>query len=192
MKAELVDESVTRKRLHIEIPGEDVEAAIDRATTRLGRTVKVPGFRPGKVPPRIVRQRFRDEILHEVTRELVPAAVDAALAERQLDPIATPEVRDIVIEDGRPMTFTAAFEVVPEAVSAPLSETASSRMESLPWTSARVSWARPSFFTESGSELRLTWGLRSFFPVAGSVTSTLRVSVTTTVNVLPVWAASAT
>lgn len=113
MKAELVDVSETRKRLEIEIPGDQVTAEIDRITNRLARSVKVPGFRPGKVPPRVVRQRFRDEIVHEVVHDLVPAAVQSALNERGLDPIDTPDVRDVVVEDGSPLTFKADFEVVP-------------------------------------------------------------------------------
>lgn len=113
MKAELVDVSETRKRLEIEIPGDRVTTEMDRITSRLARSAKVPGFRPGKVPPRVIRQRFRDEIVHEVVHELVPSAVQAALDERNLDPIDTPAVRDVVVEDGRPLTFVADFEVVP-------------------------------------------------------------------------------
>ncbi|MEW5982805.1 MAG: trigger factor [Acidobacteriota bacterium] len=113
MKAELVDLTETRKRLDIEIPGDQVTAEIDRITARLARSAKVPGFRPGKVPPRVIRQRFRDEIVHEVVHELVPTAVQAALDERDLDPVDTPDVRDVVVEDGSPLTFTASFEVVP-------------------------------------------------------------------------------
>ncbi len=113
MKAELVDVSETRKRLEIEIPGDRVAAEMDRITGRLSRSVKVPGFRPGKVPPRVIRQRFRDEIVQEVVHDLVPAAVEAALEERGLDPVATPEVRDVVIEDGSPLTFKADFEILP-------------------------------------------------------------------------------
>ena len=113
MKVEFADVSETRKRLTIEIPSGTVDAEIDRLVSRLGRSAKVPGFRPGKVPPRVVRQRFKDEILHDVAHDLVPSALDHALRERGLEPIDTPDVRDVVVEQGVPMTFVATFDVVP-------------------------------------------------------------------------------
>ncbi len=113
MKVEYADITETRKRLTIEIPSETVDAAIDRLTARLGRSAKVPGFRPGKVPVKVVWQRFRDEILHDVAHDLVPQALDDALGERNLDPVDTPDVRDVVVEPGQPLTFAATFETVP-------------------------------------------------------------------------------
>jgi trigger factor len=114
MKVEFADVNETRKRLTVEIPAETVDAEHDRVTARLARTVKVPGFRPGKVPVHVIRQRFRDDILHEVAHSLVPKALDEALDQRSMDPIDTPDVRDVVVEPGTPLTFTATFETVPE------------------------------------------------------------------------------
>jgi trigger factor len=113
MKVEFADVSETRKRLTIEIPSAVVDAEVDRLVNRLGRSAKVPGFRPGKVPPRVVWQRFRDEILHDVAHDLVPQALQDALQERDLDPVDTPDVRDVVVEQGAPLTFVATFDVVP-------------------------------------------------------------------------------
>jgi trigger factor len=113
MKVEFADVSETRKRLTIEIPSDRVDAEIDRLVGRLGRSAKVPGFRPGKVPPRVVWQRFKDEVLHDVAHDLVPEALDGALRERDLEPIDTPDVRDVVVEQGAPLTFVATFDIVP-------------------------------------------------------------------------------
>jgi trigger factor len=113
MKNELIDVTETRKDLIIEIPSEVVTSEIERVARDYGRAARVPGFRPGKVPPKVVRQRFRDQILQEVTHELVPRAVDEALRTRGLEPIETPGIRDVEIEEGRPLTFTASFETVP-------------------------------------------------------------------------------
>jgi trigger factor len=113
MKVEFADVNETRKRLTIEIPSDTVDAEIDRLVSRLGRSAKVPGFRPGKVPPRVVWQRFKDEILHDVAHDLVPSALDNALRERDIEPLDTPDVRDVVVEQGAPLTFVATFDVVP-------------------------------------------------------------------------------
>lgn len=113
MKVEFADVSETRKRLTIEIPSEKVDARIDHLVDRLGRSAKVPGFRPGKVPPRVVWQRFKDEILHDVAHDLVPEALESALQERDLEPVDTPDVREVGVEQGKPLTFVATFDIVP-------------------------------------------------------------------------------
>ena len=84
MKAAITELSETRRRLDVEILAPDVDAAIGRFAARYRRRAKVPGFRPGKVPLRIVRQHFKDDILHEVAHDLVPQAVDDALREQAL------------------------------------------------------------------------------------------------------------
>lgn len=113
MKNEIIDESPTRKQLIVEIPSETVDREIARVAREYSRSVRVAGFRPGKVPPEIVRRRFRDQILQEVAHELVPRAVEEALRARQLDPLDTPDIRDVVVEEGQPLRFVASFETVP-------------------------------------------------------------------------------
>ena len=113
MQTELTHVGGSRKELRVELPADKVGRAIDKAAQRYGRSAKVPGFRPGKVPPAVVRKRFREEILRAVAEDLVSRALDDALREHELEPIATPEVRDVEVDEGRPLTFTALFEVVP-------------------------------------------------------------------------------
>ncbi len=113
MKTELVDVSEIKKQLAVELPGDEVDAEIERITLSYARSVKIPGFRPGKVPPRIVKQRYRDQILHDVAHELIPRAVDQALRELAIEPVASPDIQDVVVEEGKPLKFTAAFETVP-------------------------------------------------------------------------------
>ena len=79
MKTEFVDVSDTRKNLVVEIPPGVVDAEIERITRDYGKAARIPGFRPGKVPARLVKQRFREQILHDVAHGLIPRAVDEAL-----------------------------------------------------------------------------------------------------------------
>ena len=113
MKTEFINVSETEKHLVVDIPSAEVDAEIDRVARDYSRAARIPGFRPGKVPARLVRQRFRDQILYDVAHGLIPRAVDRALRERGLEPVDTPNIRDVVVEEGRPLTFTAAFETVP-------------------------------------------------------------------------------
>ena len=113
MKTEFVDVSETRKSLVVEIPSTVVDAEIDKVARDYSKAARIPGFRPGKVPPKVVRQRFRDQILHDVAHGLIPRAVDEALRSRGVEPVNTPDIRDVVVEEGQPLKFTASFETVP-------------------------------------------------------------------------------
>lgn len=113
MKAELVDVNETRKNLSVEIPSDVVDAEIDRVARDYSRKARIPGFRPGKVPSRVVRQRFKDQILNDVAHDLVPRAVDEALREKGVEPVSAPDIREVVVEEGRALTFTASFDTLP-------------------------------------------------------------------------------
>lgn len=113
MKTEFTEVSETRKHLTFEVPPDVVEAAIERVATSLSRSARVPGFRPGRVPAKVVRQRYKDQILHDVAHDLIPRLVNDALRERGLEPVATPDIKDVVLEEGQPMTFLADFETLP-------------------------------------------------------------------------------
>jgi trigger factor len=113
MKTEYIDISDTQKNLVVEIPSTVVDAEIDKVARDYSKAARVPGFRPGKVPAKVVRQRFRDQILHDVAHGLIPRAVDEALRERGVEPVDTPDIRDVVVEEGQPLKFTATFETVP-------------------------------------------------------------------------------
>lgn len=113
MKSEIVDVNETRRDLTVEVPSTVVDEAIGRAAAKIGRAAKIPGFRPGKVPATVVRQRFKGEIMQEVAETLISRAVGEALVERRVEPIETPEIKDLVLEEGKALTFKASFDVVP-------------------------------------------------------------------------------
>lgn len=113
MKTELTDVTETQKTIAIEIPTDIVDAEIDRVARGYTKQARLPGFRPGKVPQTLIKQRFREQILHDVMHGLVPKAVETALQERGIEPVDTPDVRDVELAEGRPLKFTAAFETVP-------------------------------------------------------------------------------
>jgi trigger factor len=113
MKTEFVDVNETRKNLRVEIPTDIVNAEIDRIAKSYSRSARVPGFRPGKVPARVIKQRYRDQILHDVAHDLIPRAIDNALRERGVEAVEPPDVRDITVNEDQPLTFTASFDTVP-------------------------------------------------------------------------------
>ena len=113
MKAAITELSEIRRRLDVELPAPEVDAAIGRLAEQYRRRVKVPGFRPGKVPVRIAWRRFKDDILRDAAGDLVPGAIDEALREQAVTPVETPDVQEVSIDEGQPLTFHALFEVMP-------------------------------------------------------------------------------
>src|SRR3954453_20165850 len=113
MKTEFTDVSDTQKTLTIEIPSDIVDAEINKVAKGYSRQARLPGFRPGKVPATIIRQRFREQIHHDVMHDLIPRAVEEALQERGIEPVDTPDIKDVSLHEGQPLKFTAAVETVP-------------------------------------------------------------------------------
>lgn len=114
MKSELVNVSETRRDLSIELPSQDVDDAIRDAAAKIGKSARIPGFRPGKVPATVIRQRFKPQIMQDVAEQLISKAVGAAIVEKGVEPIGTPDIKDLVLEEGKPLTFIASFDVVPD------------------------------------------------------------------------------
>ena len=72
MKTEFTDVSETRKTLAIEIPSDVVDTEINRVARGYMKQARLPGFRPGKAPQTLIKQRFREQILHDVMHDLIP------------------------------------------------------------------------------------------------------------------------
>ena len=113
MKTEFTDVTATQKTITIEIPVDIVDAEINRVAKGYTKQARIPGFRPGKVPTNLIKQRFKEQILHDVAHGLIPRAVDEALQERGIEPVDTPNIKDVALEEGQPLKFTANIETVP-------------------------------------------------------------------------------
>lgn len=113
MKVEYNEETAVKKSLAFEIEPELVEKEIEARAQHYARRVKVPGFRPGKIPVAVIKQRFRGQVLEDVVETLVNRVVFEELEGRGLKPLATPKVEDLKIEENKPLTFRATFETLP-------------------------------------------------------------------------------
>lgn len=102
-----------RKQLQVEIPAAAVEAEASRVVQEVAREVRVPGFRRGKVPASLVQKQFGAEIEQRLVERLVPRYWKQAAAEKELDPMGSPEVAGVEFRAGEPLRFTATVEVRP-------------------------------------------------------------------------------
>ena len=111
----LQDVGPCRKQLTVEVPAPAVEAEEQRVVKEYGSRARIPGFRAGKVPAKIVRQRFAEEIDREVVERLLPRYWRQAQAEAALDPLMPPEVEEVKArQPGEPLTFVAVVETRPQ------------------------------------------------------------------------------
>jgi len=107
-------QNLCKRELTIEIPAEVVTAEREKIVTRYAKLARIPGFRKGKVPASVVRQRFADEIKSDVVEALVPRYFREEAKKQNLVPISQPHVTDLHLHDGEPLKFTAGFEILPE------------------------------------------------------------------------------
>jgi trigger factor len=107
--------SPTRVKLTVEVPFEELLPVIDNAYKRIARQVRIQGFRPGKVPPRILDQRVgRGAVLEEAVNDALPQAYQQAVEANQVAAIGTPDVDLTSFSDGAPLVFTAEVDVRPD------------------------------------------------------------------------------
>ena len=105
----------TRVKLLVEVPFDELTPSLDEAYKRIAGQVNVPGFRKGKVPSRIIDQRFgRGAVLEEAINEALPGLYSQAVDEAEINPLGSPEVEITELEDGDKLTFTAEVDVRPE------------------------------------------------------------------------------
>jgi trigger factor len=114
MKTTLEDLSQVRKKLIIEIGPQEADRRIDAAYRDLGRTARIPGFRPGKAPRRILESRFGPQLLEDLTRDLVNETLPMAAEEAKLVPLAMPIVQSETLKAGQGFTYSAVIETRPE------------------------------------------------------------------------------
>ena len=115
MKTDVESLSPTRVKLTVEMPFEELQPSFDAAYKTIAKQVSIPGFRKGKVPARVIEQRFgRGAVLEEVINDAVPKAYESALKEKEIVPVGRPEVDVTEIEDGQHVKFTAEVDIRPE------------------------------------------------------------------------------
>jgi trigger factor len=113
MITSFVDQSPTKKSMTVEVPADEVKRETDRTVRGLAKQVRLPGFRPGKVPPEIIRKRFAEAVREEVIEHLVNETVLTALKERGLVPLGRPKIDDLKFEFEAPLSFKVDLEVRP-------------------------------------------------------------------------------
>jgi trigger factor len=105
----------TRVRLTVEVPFEELKDSLDAAYKKINQQVTVPGFRKGKIPARVIDQRFgRGAVLEEAVNDALPKLYQSAVEEGELNPLGQPEVDITDLKDNELLAFTAEVDIRPE------------------------------------------------------------------------------
>lgn len=114
MQVSVETTSGLERRLTIAIPAQKIQSEVDVRVQKVAPQVKIDGFRPGKVPMSVVRQRYGEGIRQEVLGDLMSDAFQDAVIQEKLKPAGQPTVEPKEFENGKDFSFTATFEVYPE------------------------------------------------------------------------------
>ena len=102
-----------KRRLAVEAPIDVVQQEWERAYGRVQKQARLPGFRKGHVPRSLVKVHFSDDVRREVAEHLIPDVYRRALSEAKLDPVNEPDLQEVRLEEGAPLSFVAVVEVKP-------------------------------------------------------------------------------
>jgi trigger factor len=139
------------RRMEVSVPRERIEQAIDERLKRVGRTAKLKGFRPGKVPFKVVKQQFGAQVRQEVLSELMQSSFADAVTQEKLSPAAGPRIEPLSVAPDEDLRYRATFEVFPQielkdaegiAVVRPVAEVAEADVDAMV---ANLREQRPSF-----------------------------------------------
>ncbi len=103
-----------QRRMKVEVPSERLEQAIEQRLQQWGRKAKLPGFRPGKVPMKVLQQQFGDQARQEAMSDIVQSTYIEALQQTSLSPAGNPQIEFGSMLAGQALSYTATFEVYPE------------------------------------------------------------------------------
>jgi len=102
------------RKMRVELPVERIEKEVDTRLKSVGKTAKMKGFRPGKVPPKVVKQRYGKQVREEVLAELMQKSYTDAVMQENLNPAGAPQIEHDDSDDGKNFAYTATLEIMPE------------------------------------------------------------------------------
>jgi trigger factor len=102
------------RKMTVRVPAAEIEREIDARLVKMSRTARIKGFRPGKIPPKVVRQRYGTQIRQEVLADVIRASFSRAVQQAELNPAGGPAIEPLTGADGEHFSYRATFEVYPE------------------------------------------------------------------------------
>src|SRR5687767_4029048 len=114
MQVSVESTGTLERRMEVQVPAVEIDKAVDERLQRLSRTVRLKGFRPGKVPVKVVRQQFGQQVRQEVLGDVMQSSFAEAVTQEKLTPAGGPRIEPINLEQGGDLKYRAVFEIVPQ------------------------------------------------------------------------------
>ncbi len=114
MQISVENTGALERRMNIQVPAQRVDQAINARLQSLSRTVRINGFRPGKVPVNVVRQQYGAAVRQEVIEGLVQTTFSEAVSGQKLNPAGGPRIEEFKADEGQDLSYRAIFEVYPD------------------------------------------------------------------------------
>ena len=157
-----------QRRMTVGLESEQIDAEVEKRLREIAHSARLPGFRPGKVPIKILRQRFGEQMRQEVFGDLMKESYPEALAQQELQPAGAPKIEAEVDESAKRYAYTAEFEVLPEfqlnalegkTVSRPVAEVTDADLETVltRLREQRKTWSPVERPAESGDRLTISY-----------------------------------
>ena len=107
MQVSVEDTGELGRKVRVEVPGGKINSEVDTRLQKMTKTTKIQGFRPGKVPLKIVRSKYGTQVRKEVIGELVQSSLYEAISQENMKPAGQPQIDDLKDESGEDLVFTA-------------------------------------------------------------------------------------
>lgn len=114
MQVSVESTGALERRIEVQVPAARVEQAVEERLKSMSRTVRLKGFRPGKVPVQVVRQQFGQQVRQEVLGDVVQSTFAEAVTQEKLTPTGGPRIEPISTEQGADLKYRAVFEIYPQ------------------------------------------------------------------------------
>jgi trigger factor len=151
MQVSVESTSGLERKMNVQVPAERIDQEVEKRLKSMAGRVKVDGFRPGKVPFKIVKQRYGQDVLHEVVGEVMQSTFYEAVSQEKLRPAGAPSIDAKTIEPGKALEFEAIFEIYPDV------EPASVQGVKIDTTTAEVAAADIDTMIENLRKQRMSW-----------------------------------
>jgi trigger factor len=115
VKTDVEELTPTRVRLSVEVPFDELKPSLDKAYREVGQQVRIPGFRPGRVPPPVIDRRVgREVVLNQAVNDAIPDLYAKAVADGDIRALGQPEVAITSLDDGKELIFTIEVDISPK------------------------------------------------------------------------------
>jgi trigger factor len=114
LKVSIEAETGLERRIRVEVPADRIDSQVSERMRAVGKSAKLKGFRPGKVPAQVIEQRYGSQVRQEVLQDMVQSGYSEAIDQQKLRPVGSPRIEPGALETGKDFSFTATFEIYPD------------------------------------------------------------------------------